>query len=178
MGPKASLPPGPFAGLIDDPLGRIVDRGDGFYDVVLRRRLKKPIEKVWAAITEPERIADWFTEVVIDPRVGGVYHLRFPNENFEMIGEIVAFEPPRLLVHTWPHEDHEDSLVRYELAPDGEGCRLTLTETLVSRKGLNALPGWHTFLEALPGAVDGVRTVWTWDREKAIGELYAEMMPA
>jgi uncharacterized protein YndB with AHSA1/START domain len=172
------MTPGPFAALIDDPLGRLIDRGDGFYDIVLERRIRKPIEKVWAALTVPERIADWFTTAELDPRVGGHYRLRFGGEGGDVDGVITAFEPPRLLAHTWPHETHPDSVVRYELSPDGDGCRLTLTQTALSRVGLNALPGWHTFLEALPGAAEGVRTPWNRAREKAVGERYRDVLPA
>jgi uncharacterized protein YndB with AHSA1/START domain len=172
------MTPGPFAHLIDDSLGRVIPQGDGVYNIVLERRLKKPVEKVWAALTTPERIADWFTEVELEPRQGGLYRLRFPSQNYSVDAVIVAFEPPKLLVHTWPDESHPDSEVRYELAPDGDGCRLTLTQTGLTRKSLPALPGWHTFLEALPGAVDGVRTPWTWAREKEMGERYREVLPA
>ncbi|MFL5296349.1 MAG: SRPBCC family protein [Phenylobacterium sp.] len=172
------MTPGPFPALIDDALGRVVDRGDGFYDIVLERRIRKPVEKVWAALTVPERVADWFTTVEIDPRLAGHYRLRFEGGNGDMDGEIVGFDPPRLLAHTWPHETHPDSVVRYELEPDGEGCRLTLTQTALSRVGLNALAGWHAFLEALPGAADAIRTPWTWAREKEIGERYRAVLPA
>jgi len=172
------MTPGPFAHLIDDPLGQVIDRGDVFYDIVLERRLRAPIEKVWAALTIPERIACWFTETELEPRVGGRYRLRFPQDDYVMEGVITEFEPPRVLAHTWPHETHPGSIVRYELAPDGEGCRLTLSQTALSRKGLNALPGWHTFLEALPGAADGIATTWTRDREMAVGKRYAYLMPA
>ena len=41
------MTPGPFAHLIDDELGRVIARDDGAYDLVLERRLKRPIEKVW-----------------------------------------------------------------------------------------------------------------------------------
>jgi uncharacterized protein YndB with AHSA1/START domain len=169
--------PGPFADLIDDPLGRVIERGDGLYDIVLERRLKLPVEKVWAALTVPERIADWFTEVELEPRVGGRYSLRF-SDGYAMDGVVTAFEPSKLLAHTWPHETHPDSVVRYELAPDGDGCRLTLTQTAIGRPAFNALPGWHTFLEALPGAANGLRTPWSRDRERRIGERYRGVLPA
>jgi len=169
--------PGPFADLIDDPLGRVIERGDGLYDIVLERRLKLPVEKVWAALTVPERIADWFTEVDLEPRVGGRYSLRF-SDGSAMDGVVTAFEPSRLLAHTWPHETHPDSVVRYELAPDGDGCRLTLIQTAIGRPAFNALRGWHTFLEALPGAANGVRTPWSRDRERQIGERYRGVLPA
>jgi uncharacterized protein YndB with AHSA1/START domain len=169
---------GPFAELINDDLGRVIARDDGLFDIVLERRIRKPIEKVWAAITIPERIACWFAEVELEPRVGGRYKIAFEG-GYAVDGAITAFDPPRLLVHTWPTErDRPASTVRYELAPDADGCRLTLTQAGLDKNSLGALPGWHTFLEALPGAAEGVRTQWTWDREKAIGALYKDVIPA
>jgi uncharacterized protein YndB with AHSA1/START domain len=173
------MTPGPFAELINDDLGRVIARGDGLYDIVLERRLKKSVEKVWAAITIPERIACWFAEVELEPRVGGRYKLYFLQNDYGVDGEITAFEPLRLLAHTWPTaQDRPASIVRYELEPDGEGCRLTLTQAGLDKASLVALPGWHAFLEALPGAAEGVHTEWTWDREKAIGERYKDVIPA
>jgi uncharacterized protein YndB with AHSA1/START domain len=172
------MTPGPFADLINDELGRVVDRGDGLFDIVLERRLKKPIEKVWAAITIPERIACWFAEVELEPHVGGRYKISFQG-GYTVDGAIIAFEPPNLLAHTWPTtKDRPASIVRYELQPDGDGCRLTLTQAGLDKESLAALPGWHTFLEALPGAAEGIATAWTWDREKAISERYKDLMPS
>ena len=172
------MTPGPFAALINDDLGRVIVRDDGLYDIVLERRIRKPVEKVWAAITIPERIACWFAQVELEPRVGGRYRIAFEG-GYTVDGAITAFEAPRLLAHTWPTErDRPASIVRYELEPDGDGCRLTLTQAGLDKASLAALPGWHTFLEALPGAAEGIATTWTWDREKAIGEHYKEVMPA
>jgi len=169
---------GPFRDFIDDDLGRVIDRGGGLYDVILERRIKKPIEKVWAALTIPERIADWFTEADLDLRVGGHYRLNFPQESYAIAGVIIACEPMRLLAHTWPDPEHPDSVVRYELEPDGKGCRLTLIQTNLTRKYVNAIAGWHTFLEALPGAAEGSRTAWRREREAEIGERYRHLLPA
>lgn len=172
------MSPGPFAHLIDDPLGQLIERGDGLYDIVLERRLKQPVEKAWAALTVPERVADWFTHAEIEPRVGGRYSLRFSEDDYGMDGVITAFDPPRLFAHTWPHETHPDSIVRYELTPDGDGCRLILTQTAIGRPAFNALPGWHTFLEALPGAAASIRTPWSRERERQVSERYRAVLPA
>ncbi len=53
---------------------RVGDR----YELRLVREIARPIEKVWAALTIPERIADCLGESVIELRVGGRYliHLR------------------------------------------------------------------------------------------------------
>ena len=167
------MTPGPFADVIDDGLGEVIDRGGGRYDVVFRRRVRKPLEKVWAALTVPERIADWFTEADLELRVGGRYRLRFPDaEDSGFDGEIVELEPMRRLAHTWPHPEHPQSIVRYELEPDGDGCRLIVTQTGLAPRHCDVLAGWHTYLEALPGAVEGVRTAWRAAREAEIRALY------
>ena len=170
--------PGPFAGLISDDLGQVIPGADGRYDVVFERRIKKPIEKVWAALTIPERIADWFTEAELDLRLGGHYRLRFAWEDYAISGVIVELEPLRRLAHTWPDKDHPDSVVRYELEPDGDGCRLTLTQTALGRAHMDVLPGWHTFLEALPGAAECVRTPWSRERDRDMADRYRSVVDA
>jgi uncharacterized protein YndB with AHSA1/START domain len=141
------------------------------YEVVFRRRLARPLEKVWAALTVPERIADWLAQATIEPdlRLGARFTLHFPAMDYRMSGEIVALAPPRLIAWTWP--DPKDpskpaSIVRFELAPDGAGCVLTLTNGQIVKPDLGAVAaGWHTHLECLPGAADGVFTPWNADRE-------------
>jgi uncharacterized protein YndB with AHSA1/START domain len=171
--------PGPFSDVIDDDLGQVIDRGQGRYDVVFRRRIRKPVEKVWAALTVAARITDWFTDVDLDLRVGGHYRLRFAQDvDGACDGKIVELEPLRCIAHTWPHAEHPDSIVRYELEPDGEGCCLTLTQTALAAKHWDVLAGWHTFLEALPGAAEGVRTPWSSDREQAMCARYPRSLSA
>lgn len=168
---------GPYADLISDDLGRLVGRPDGLYDIVFERRIRKPVEKVWAAITTPARIADWFTTADLDLRIGGHYRLSFSDGN-DVAGVIVELEPPRRLAHTWPHAEHPDSVVRYDLEPEGDGCRLTLTQTAMRPRHVDVLIGWHTFLEGLPGAAEGFRTTWQREREVEVGARYRHLLPA
>ena len=44
--------------LSDAPDG-VVTTSDSSRQLVLRRRYRQPVEKVWAALTTPERLADW-----------------------------------------------------------------------------------------------------------------------
>ena len=169
----------PFPDLIDDTLGEVIARDDGRYDLILRRRIKKPIEKVWAAITIPERLADWFGIVDVDLRVGGRYVIRWEGEDYQIDGVITELEPPRRLVHSWPNGPGEpDGFVRYDLEPDGAGCRLTLTNSGVPAQYARAVAGWHAFLEALPGAAEGIRTKWTMAHEEEILVRYKHLLPA
>jgi uncharacterized protein YndB with AHSA1/START domain len=164
--------------------GLIRKSDDDSYEIVFVRRLGKPIEKVWAALTIPERIADWFTEMrfIPDVRLGARVELVFPDDDppYQMTkGEVVAFEPPRLLAWTWPEDDHPNSTVRCELAPDGDGCVLTFTQSGMGKQYLTSVAGgWHVFLDGLAGAADGVRTPGSLEREKALRPSYEAQLAA
>jgi len=70
------------------------------------------------------------------------------------------------------------SVVRFELAPDGDGCRLTLTNTHVVGADLASVgAGWHTHLEGLPGAAEGIRT-GSADRERVHADRYRAAIEA
>lgn len=161
----------------DDRLGTVTRTGDTFA-VVFERQIAKPVEKVWAAITVPERIADWFAIVELDLRLGGHYRLRFSPEETPVEGVIVEYEPLRRLAHTWPDPDHADSILRYELEPDGDGCRLRFSQSGLPAKYVQAIAGWHVFLDAIPGATEGVRFVWSMEQEKAVLALYKDRLAA
>ena len=148
---------------------RRIDEG---YAIVFVRRLKKPIEKVWTALTVPERIADWFTEMRFVPelRLGARVELRFPDDDppYEMTqGEVVALEPPRLLAWTWRDGRNPVGLIRCQLEPEGDGCVLTFSESGPLRKELAwGASGWQVFLNGLEGATAGVRAPGDLEREK------------
>src|SRR5438552_2063215 len=105
-----------------DDLGTFERRGD---DVDLRyeRRYPRPVETVWAALTDPVRLADWIGAALVEPRVGGRYEL-FVDRKRPMTGRILTWEPPRLLAFTWDTGDAPPSTVRCELSHDGDGTRL------------------------------------------------------
>ncbi len=161
--------------MTDNANGTVSPTGDTF-EIVFERRINKPIDKVWAALTVPERIADWLAIVDLDLRLGGHYRLKFATEDPEMMGEIIEFEPLRLLTHTWPDPDHPSGVVRYELEPDDEGCRLRFTNSGLPAKYARSVAGWHVFLDAVPGATEGVRNVWSMEREEVILKLYSDQL--
>lgn len=148
---KAAFPSTPL--LSDAPLGEVTVTGDS-WQVVFHRRLRAPVEKVWAALTVPERLADWFTSAEIDLRVGGIIHLSWTDVT------ITVCDPPRSLAWTW-ELDGRDTLVRFDLVAAGNGCELTLTHSGLKLGGSNGpgvRAGWHAHLEALPDALDGHKT--------------------
>lgn len=52
---------------------------EGQYELRFERRLKHPVEKVWAALTDPERRAEWLAPGTIELRPGGRAELTFDN---------------------------------------------------------------------------------------------------
>ena len=93
------------------------------------RRLAHPVTEVWAAITEPARLAEWWlpfdADITVDLRPGGLMVMAATgDEPVTMTCEILRVEPPVLLEHT--HVD-PGSRVRWELEPDGDGCVLRLS---------------------------------------------------
>jgi uncharacterized protein YndB with AHSA1/START domain len=79
---------------------RRIPAGEG-RTVGLRRSYDAPIEDVWDAITNPDRINRWFLPITGDLRLGGNYQLK-GNAG----GEILRCEPPQLLKVTWVFGDN------------------------------------------------------------------------
>ena len=157
--------------MIDDADGTITQVGDGLYEMRFERRYRFAIEKVWAAITDPERLADWLAQARVELRLGGAFALTWPSLDYRMTGQIVALESPRLFAWTWPDPKDPDgpaSVVRWELFEELGGCRLVLTNTLIRSGDLVGVAGgWHTHLRELPAAAGSTPTPWSAEREQS-----------
>ncbi len=108
--------------------------------LTLKRRLNATPAEVYAAWTDPEKIARWFAppsvkagteQASIDARVGGRYRLSFTMQNGEYseVGGIYReLVPNERLVFSWAwHSTPErESMVTVSLKPDGNGTLLTL----------------------------------------------------
>ncbi len=106
--------------------------------LTLKRRLKAPPAKVFAAWTDPEKMKRWMgpadvaaTHAETDTRVGGRYRivLLAPNgEEHDVSGVYREVVPNEKLVFTWAWKStpERESLVTVLLKPDGGGTLLTL----------------------------------------------------
>ena len=138
------------------------------------RHFVLPIEKVWAALTEPERLADWFAQAKMEPRLGGAVEFSWETQDYVERGVIVAWDPPSTLAWAIPGADGLlAGVVRWDLKSENDpvkaGTRLILTQTLLPPKHLlGVATGWHTHLHDLPeAAARETPAPWTADREKA-----------
>ena len=129
--------------------------------VRIERVLKAPIEKVFAAWTNPEMLRRWMSppgtfvgEVSADVRPGGAFRLVMSGHgvDLEHTGEYQQVDPPRLLVFTWHSifTGPEGSLVTVELESVEGGTRLLLShERLPADQAAPHEDGWTQILSRL-----------------------------
>jgi len=137
-----------------DDLGTVERHGD-LVDLHYERRYPRPVETVWAALTDPARLADWVGVARVEPHVGGRYEL-FIDDPRPMTGRILTWQPPRLLEFTWDTGEAPPSMVRCELLADGDGTRLIFTHKGIGFVWIGlVLPGWHIHLERMTSLMSG-----------------------
>jgi uncharacterized protein YndB with AHSA1/START domain len=140
--------------------------------VVTEIEIAAPPERVFAALTDARQMKRWWISPIcdetfweMDPRVGGKWgfsttpatqSINGVNE-FKCRGEILQFEPPRLLVYTWVanwnDKPESTTVVRWELTATPTGTRLKVTHSgLADQKVARELyrGGW-------PGVVDNLK---------------------
>ncbi|HEY3889720.1 MAG TPA: SRPBCC family protein [Caulobacteraceae bacterium] len=153
----------------DGAVRRVGDR----FELRLVREIARPIEKVWAALTVPERIADWLGDSEIELRVGGRYVIHLRDEPNFIEGIITACQPPRLLEYNWTNADGGPSTVRLDLTPESQACRLVFTQTrMLGRRLIDTASGWHDFLDLIQIAADGRRAEHDHERWRATDDRY------
>jgi uncharacterized protein YndB with AHSA1/START domain len=114
----------------------------------VERSFDHPIERVWAAYTDPALIPQWWGQGMtverLDVRPGGGWRfVMFPGTEREsaVSGDFLEVDPPRRLVQTFGMEGpygrrHTQTI---ELERVGEGTRLSITsrfETTEERDGI------------------------------------------
>lgn len=153
----------------DADLGVLERHGDR-WRLTFVRRLDHPPERVWRAVTEDDGLAAWFPQRIVGARRAGA-PLRFVtagDESFE--GRMLVFDPPSVMELTWGGD-----VLRIEVVPDGDGTRLTLTDTFMDQgKAARDAAGWHECLDRLVCALDGRTPLPAGERWKAVHPRYVE----
>ncbi len=146
--------------------------------LVFERHLRHPIDAVWESITASEHLARWYmAEASIEPRAGGRIEFWVGPTRFHFTGRVLVWDPPRVFEHERDIEPRkevplgEHSVIRWELAPDGEGTILRLTHRRVARQtAVGVAPATHALLDRLENLLDGEPLV---DMQVRMGEVRA-----
>jgi uncharacterized protein YndB with AHSA1/START domain len=124
--------------------------------------------RVFQALVDSEQVVQWWgqggvylcTQFNADLRIGGRWRsagVGPDGTSFEVTGEYLEIDPPRLLVYTWIASWTGDvkTKVRWELEPTKQG---TLVKIVIA--ALRPTPSWQTAIEAGRECWDGCRPFW------------------
>ena len=109
---------------------------------MIRKEIVLPAERdeVWDALTDAERLEDWFAnDVELDLRPGGGASFRWENGE-ERHATVTEVEPGRRLAFDW----EDEGTVEFTLDDDVDGTRLVVVESS---------PAWSTALELQASAL-------------------------
>lgn len=130
-----------------------LERSGDAWRLVFVRPLAHPVERVWRAVTETEHLKAWFPQPISGEFVTGA-ELTFHSEYAGVVdfhGTVLIADPPHLLEYTWG-----DDTLRIEIAPDGDGCILTFSDTITELgKAARDGAGWHVCLDGLVADLEG-----------------------
>jgi uncharacterized protein YndB with AHSA1/START domain len=125
--------------------------------VIVERVYNAPLKTVWEAITDLEKMQQWYFPMLTEFEPEAGFETRFDvthdDKLFVHIWKIKEVVPFKKISYEWKFGDYPgDSLVSWELFPDGEGTRIVLTH-----EGLESFRGdLHPDL-----AADNFRLGWT-----------------
>ena len=135
---------------------------DSLPSVTIVRRITAPPAKVWAAITQPDLMMQWWgpdagptLDVVADVRPGGRFSVVFrlmSGDEHNPTGLYREVVPEKKLVFTWDLPGAAPSLVTFRLEAMDGGAELTLTHERLPDEVARASheQGWNGLLDKLP----------------------------
>ncbi|MGB0100120.1 MAG: SRPBCC family protein [Nocardioides sp.] len=138
-----------------EPTGRI-ETSDGVRRLVVQRDFRAPIDDVWAAVTEPERMARWIGTWSGDPTTKRVvFAMTFEEGDSSEDVEIRECDPPRRLAVT-THAAGQSWQLELDLSERDGVTTLVLTQPGVDPVEAESVgPGWEYYLDRLSAAETG-----------------------
>lgn len=113
---------------------------EGTFTVRRTISIAAPIEKVWAAVTEPAQISRWFGRVVLHGAGAGAVGTMTFDDYGAIPLRVEAMQEPRMVSYRWNNDDALGALpdtfdeatsttFTFTLEPVADGTRLTVVET-------------------------------------------------
>ena len=147
--------------------GVVTRESDGRQRLEFRRSWADPIEDVWSALTEPDRLARWIGRYDGERAVGGTGTFTMTHEEGEPVGEpttIVECDPPRRLVIEWVQQDTDDWRIELDLWAEGGRTQFRFTQLYAADADVTDFAlGWHWYLEKFDAEVRGRSGPADWD---------------
>ncbi|RBY97024.1 ATPase [Blastococcus sp. TF02-8] len=149
--------------------GVVTTEPDGRQRLEFRRSWPDPIEDVWSALTEPDRLARWIGtfEGERAPGAIGTFTMTHEEEPAGDAMQIVECSPPHRLVVQWVEEQEGSGVWRIDLDLSVEEGRTVLrfvqffpAETTVT----DYAGGWHWYLDKLDAVVTGGPAPAAWEQ--------------
>lgn len=141
--------------------------------------LDHPLPEVWAALTEPARLAQWLAPGAIETRLGGLAQFDFEESGGSIHSRVSAYEPHRLLEYSWSTPGEPLRPLRWMLEPLGTATLLSLQLTVPAKEdAARAAAGWAAHLEMLQAALLGASPRFPFPVFKAAREAYADQVSA
>ncbi len=137
--------------------------GQGVRPIDLAIELPVDAATAWRAITDPDRVIDWFTNASAVGPVGSVYRLDF-GDGSVVSGEVTELVPGHRFAHRW-HWDGADAAetttVTWSVASAAEGSAIRLLHEGWDQAGLDEAARddhegyWAGYLEDLRDLLSG-----------------------
>jgi uncharacterized protein YndB with AHSA1/START domain len=137
--------------------GVVTRQDDGRQRLEFRRSWPDPIEDVWSALTEPERLARWIGAYDGARGPGGTGTFTMTHEEGEPVGEpmtISECDPPRRLVVEWVQQGVEGWRVDLDLSTEDGRTVLRFVQVFPADADVTDFAmGWHWYLDKLDAEV-------------------------
>ncbi|ELK47704.1 SRPBCC family protein [Halobacillus sp. BAB-2008] len=133
----------------------VIEKVEGGHIARYNRSLNHSVEKVWAAITQNDKLGKWMPNLqVVDLKQGGTIKFNMNDgtgNSFDI--KIRDFKKNEVLEYEWG----DDGWVRFELYPKAGGCLLVLKEFIstINDHTSKDLAGWHVCLDVLIDLLNG-----------------------
>ena len=157
--------------------GVVTTEDDGRLRLEYRRSWPDPIDDVWAALTEPERLARWIGRYEGPRGTGATGTFVMTQEEGDQSGQgmtIVECEPPRRLVVEWEPTDYGHWRVELDLWAEGDRTVLRFVQHFPAGTEVTDMAmGWHWYLDKLSAELGDGTAPTDWDAfVSAVRHLY------
>jgi uncharacterized protein YndB with AHSA1/START domain len=127
--------------------------------IIVERTFDAPVGRVWTALTDVNAMRQWYFDLKeFKPEIGCEFDFVVEHEGntYHHLCKVTEVIPQKKIAYTWRYKGEPgNSLVTFELVPEGNQTRLKLTHTgietfpktpVYARKNFEA--GWNTIINS------------------------------